>query len=52
MTESELKTVLRTGRRVYGALIVLPSPRWPATVAMLGRDFVFIDTEHIALDRA
>jgi hypothetical protein len=44
--------VLRAGRRVYGSLIVSPSPRWPDTVAKLGLDFVFIDTEHIALDRA
>lgn len=47
-----LRTALRAGRRVYGTLIVSPSPRWPDTVAELGLDFVFIDTEHIALDRA
>jgi len=33
-------------------LIVSHSPRWPDTVAKLGLDFVFIDTEHITLDRA
>jgi 4-hydroxy-2-oxoheptanedioate aldolase len=32
-------------------LIVADSPRWPASVAQIGLDFVFIDTEHIALDR-
>lgn len=36
---------------MYGTLIVSSSPRWPDTVAKLGLDFVFIDTEHIALDR-
>jgi 4-hydroxy-2-oxoheptanedioate aldolase len=48
----QLKTALRAGRRIYGTLIVSPSPRWPDSVAKLGLDFVFIDTEHIALDRA
>jgi 4-hydroxy-2-oxoheptanedioate aldolase len=52
MNPAELKSALRAGRRVYGTLIVSPSPRWPDTVAKLGLDFVFIDTEHIALDRA
>lgn len=52
MNPSELKNALRTGGRVYGTLIVSPSPRWPATLAKVGLDFVFIDTEHIAIDRA
>ena len=47
-----LAELLRLGHCAYGTLIVSPSPRWPATVARLGLDFVFIDTEHIALDRA
>ena len=52
MSPAELKQSVNSGRRVYGTLIVSPSPRWPDTVAGLGLDFVFIDTEHIALDRA
>jgi len=52
MTPEELCQSIRTGRRVYGTLIVSPSPRWPEAVAQIGLDFVFIDTEHIALDRA
>lgn len=51
MTPAELKQALAAGRRAYGTLIVSPSPRWPDTVAKLGLDFVFIDTEHVALDR-
>lgn len=35
----------------YGTLIVSDSPRWPASVAQIGLDFVFIDTEHVPLDR-
>jgi 2-keto-3-deoxy-L-rhamnonate aldolase RhmA len=52
MNSKELAANLRAGRRAYGTLIVSPSPRWPEAVAGLGLDFVFIDTEHIALDRA
>ena len=51
MTTQELRAMLRAGRPVYGTLIVSDSPRWPASVAQIGLDFVFIDTEHIALDR-
>jgi 2-keto-3-deoxy-L-rhamnonate aldolase RhmA len=51
MTAKQLRAALRMGRRVYGTLIVADSPRWPAQVAQIGLDFVFIDTEHIALDR-
>ncbi len=43
---------LERGERVYGTCITATSPMWPATVAGTGVDFVFIDTEHIPLDRA
>jgi len=52
MNASELMENLRAGRHVFGTLIVSPSPRWPEVVRGCGLDFVFIDTEHIALDRA
>lgn len=52
MTTSELSTALHAGRQLFGTLIVSPSPRWPEAVRGCGLDFVFIDTEHIALDRA
>ena len=42
---------LRSADRLYGTLIVSPSPHWVPVVASLGLDFVFIDTEHIPLDR-
>ncbi len=51
MSPSELITSLHEGRPVFGTLIVSPSPRWPEVVRGCGLDFVFIDTEHIALDR-
>jgi 2-keto-3-deoxy-L-rhamnonate aldolase RhmA len=52
MTAVELAFALRQDRPVFGTLIVSPSPRWPEVVRGCGLDFVFIDTEHIALDRA
>jgi 2-keto-3-deoxy-L-rhamnonate aldolase RhmA len=51
MTPNELSTVMRSGRRVYGTLIVSTSPKWPDAVKDSGLDFVFIDTEHIPIGR-
>jgi len=51
MTAKQLRAALRAGRRVYGTLVVSSSPRWPSQIAQIGLDFVFIDTEHVALDR-
>lgn len=51
MTGQELKEALRSGRRVYGTLLASTSPSWLVPVKTLGLDFVFIDTEHIAIDR-
>ena len=51
MNGRELIRALRGGQRVYGTLIVSTSPHWPAAVKSAGADFVFIDTEHIAIDR-
>lgn len=52
MNPSELRLQLRDGKTVFGTLIVSPSPRWPDVVRDCGLDFVFIDTEHVAIDRA
>lgn len=52
MTATELAAALKQDKPVFGTLIVSPSPRWPEVVKGCGLDFVFIDTEHIALDRA
>lgn len=51
MKISELRHRLHTGKTVFGTLIVSPSPRWPKALLGCGLDFVFIDTEHIAIDR-
>ena len=47
----ELSNALRSGQRVYGTLVVSTSPKWPEAVRNAGLDFVFIDTEHIPIDR-
>lgn len=51
MNGKRLAKALRQGERVYGTMIASISPRWPAAVKATGVDFVFIDTEHIAIDR-
>ena len=52
MTSSELRQRLRGREPVFGTLIVSSSPRWLDVIRGCGLDFVFIDTEHIALDRS
>ncbi len=52
MTSVDLRQRLRRGDPLFGTLLVSPSPRWPDVLRGSGLDFVFIDTEHIALDRA
>ena len=52
MTGAALRAALRSGERVYGTCVVSPSPLWPKMIAGTGVDFVFIDTEHIPLDRS
>lgn len=42
---------LRSGKRLYGTLLVSSAPEWPAQVEKLGLDFVFLDTEHISPNR-
>jgi 4-hydroxy-2-oxoheptanedioate aldolase len=42
---------LRNGDRLFGTLTVSSSPRWMEVLRGCGLDFLFIDTEHVALDR-
>lgn len=52
MLGNDLKMALRNGERVYGTCVVSTAPQWPTMIAQTGLDFVFIDTEHIPIDRA
>ena len=36
---------------MYGTLVVSTSPFWPKIIGDCGLDFIFIDTEHIAISR-
>lgn len=49
--KNDLKQKLQQGKNVYGTCITNNTPRWPGLVAGAHLDFVFIDTEHIAIDR-
>jgi 4-hydroxy-2-oxoheptanedioate aldolase len=51
MNGREIVAALHDGRTVVSSAMVSPSPLWPAQVKQLGLDFVFIDTEHIPIDR-
>jgi 2-keto-3-deoxy-L-rhamnonate aldolase RhmA len=52
MKGKELREALRAGRRVYGTAVISDSPMWPPAIgAVPGLDFVFLDTEHQAIDR-
>lgn len=51
MDAGKLRTAMKNGDRVYGTLVMSPSPKWPEEIDNLALDFVFIDTEHVAIDR-
>ncbi len=52
MNSAQLTAKLRSGAPVFGTLVVSTSPKWPRALENSGIDFVFLDTEHVALDRA
>jgi len=51
MNSMILKEKLNSGEKIYGTAIVSSSTMWPSSVKKAGLDFVFIDTEHVALGR-
>ncbi|MFO0941823.1 MAG: aldolase/citrate lyase family protein [Pirellulales bacterium] len=51
MKPADLAHALRSGQKVFGTLTVSTSPRLPDVLKGSGVDFVFIDTEHTAIDR-
>jgi len=51
MDGTEFLNRLKKGKRLYGTAILSASPLWPVAVKRTGADFVFIDTEHIPIDR-
>jgi 2-keto-3-deoxy-L-rhamnonate aldolase RhmA len=51
MTGREIIQALHEGKHVFSSAIVGISPQWPELAKKTGIDFVFVDTEHISLDR-
>src|SRR5262249_8437602 len=51
MTGREIIESLHQGRRIFASAVVGISPQWPALAKQTGIDFVFIDSEHIPLER-
>ncbi len=51
MSATLLRKRLKDGETLFGTLIVSESPRWMDVLPGCDLDFVFIDTEHVALDR-
>ncbi|MEI6579955.1 MAG: aldolase/citrate lyase family protein [Eubacteriales bacterium] len=52
MNQYELKKAFTENKRVFGTLIASPSSKWAAQINKTGVDFVFIDSEHMPLDRS
>ncbi|MEM7538412.1 MAG: aldolase/citrate lyase family protein [Chloroflexota bacterium] len=52
MNGKEIRQRLHSGEKVYGTMVTAISPLWPPVAKAIGLDFAFIDTEHIAHDRA
>jgi 4-hydroxy-2-oxoheptanedioate aldolase len=51
MNAHEFRKALEERKPLFGTLVVSPSPHWLPAVAGLGLDYVFIDIEHIPIDR-
>ena len=47
-----LRSKLLSGQNIYGTCITVNTPIWPNIVSESNLDFVFIDTEHIPIDRS
>ena len=51
MPEKTLLNKLKSGQIVYGTCITSTAPIWGKAARNAGLDFVFLDTEHIPLER-
>jgi len=49
--DKTLLNKIKAGKIVYGTCITSTSPIWPVIALRAGLDFVFLDTEHIPLER-
>jgi len=51
MSDKKLLAKLRDGKTVYGTCITSTAPLWSKAACGAGLDFVFLDTEHVPLER-
>ena len=51
-TATGMLSKLKSGKNVYGTAFTSIAPSWPVQLKNAGLDFVFIDTEHISMNRA
>ena len=51
MNGEQLVAYMEAGKRIYGTLITSAMPSWFPKIPTIGLDFVFIDTEHVPIDR-
>ncbi len=51
MDGTSFNKALKAGKKLYGMMLVSRSPKYAEAIAALGMDFIFIDTEHIDIDR-
>jgi 4-hydroxy-2-oxoheptanedioate aldolase len=51
-TGQQIRQALHEGKPVFSTAAISPSTFWPQIVQQAGVDFVFLDTEHIPLDRS
>jgi 4-hydroxy-2-oxoheptanedioate aldolase len=51
LMEKTLLKKIKAGKVVFGTCMTSTSPTWPAIAKRVGLDFVFLDTEHIPLER-
>ncbi len=51
-SKDTLKQKLEQGHHIFGTCITANTPVWPELVSGAGLDFVFLDTEHIPIDRS
>ncbi|MBE6952100.1 MAG: aldolase [Ruminococcaceae bacterium] len=51
MNGRDFRDALHAGKFLYGMMLVSRSPKFAETIQTLGFDYIFIDTEHICVDR-
>ena len=51
MNGEQLVACMEKGERIYGTMMSSTVPTWFSAISTVGLDFVFIDTEHMPLDR-